>query len=229
VDCGGCVSSPNYPEKYDDSVCTVRVETGGAIKVVQFDTELDNDRLQIGGAAYSGISHEYLPGLSADLQVTAGTEMQWTPDDFVFGQGWKLCPGVAKPTATPLPCPQVVSQTTPPRWKVKAGPCTVDSNGCVQSPGYPSNYMDDMSCDLGVTGDAKIDVVSFSTEEGFDALRIEGQPSSSCQGTPPLGPYSGKFEAVKAKLQGVYVGQKSVVSWQTDAQVSAAGWKLCLH
>jgi len=214
---------------YDESVCKINIKTGGAFKVERFDTELNYDILSVGSVPYSGISSSFLPGMMSDPHVETGTELQWVPDDFVFGKGFKLCPTTATTTTTPPPCPQATSRGTAPKWKVKGGPCTVDKNGCAQSPGYPGNYMDDQSCELGVTSPGKIDVISFTTEEGFDEIRIDGQPPDACHGTPPLGPYSGNLDHVKPRLQGVFVGTHSKVSWQTDSQVSAAGWKLCLQ
>lgn len=34
-------------------------------------------------------------------------------------------------------------------WSVVSGPCTIDSDDCILSPGYPENYGNNQQCKAG--------------------------------------------------------------------------------
>jgi hypothetical protein len=89
-------------------------------------------------------------------------------------------PGQGPPTPPPPPT-QGPPPTPAPEWAVD-GPCdrecTTSPTGhrscCVTSPRYPSNYNSHSECSISV-GFGKIEVEEFSTESGYDKLKVNGQ------------------------------------------------------
>jgi len=87
IDRSGCVSSPNYPEKYgsnDKCVISVTPWKATPIKVESFHTE-SYDKLQVNGKFY----HSDGAGLEGVLPVG---DMVWESDGSLEKSGWKLCP-----------------------------------------------------------------------------------------------------------------------------------------
>ena len=105
----------------------------------------------------------------------------------------------------------VQNQLKNEKFKVTSGKCTIDSNGCLNSPNHPNNYKNGQSCKIEMAGSGKLQVKAFSTEQGYDKLNIGG---TVYQGT--RGP------------NGVNVKQGDVLSWRSDGSVTRSGFKICL-
>eukprot|EP00913_Durusdinium_trenchii_P002545 g2354.t1 len=73
-------------------------------------------------------------------------------------------------------------------WSVLRGPCSVDAAHCLLSPNYPNSYGDNQQCKVAVNAAAAvpIEVVSFSTEIGFDKLYVDCKAYHRSRG--PEGP-----------------------------------------
>ncbi|CAE7281673.1 Lztr1, partial [Symbiodinium sp. CCMP2456] len=94
-------------------------------------------------------------------------------------------------------------------WSVTSGQCTLDADGCISSPSYPSSYPDDDSCTIHVPAgntDA-IQVVSFDTESS-DKLRVNSIDYSGTAGPDGVVP-------------------QGTIGWSSDASSSRTGWKIC--
>merc|ERR1719329_852081 len=59
-------------------------------------------------------------------------------------------------------------------WSICAGPCLLDSFGCVRSPNFPSQYTNGHSCDIRINaGEASpILVEAFATEANYDIMVV---------------------------------------------------------
>ena len=68
--------------------------------------------------------------------------------------------------------------------------CRVDSDGCLQSPRYPSNYRNSQNCEVTVAdGNSKsISVEAFDTETGYDILEVNGRQYSGTAGPDDVVP-----------------------------------------
>merc|ERR1712070_1136794 len=62
-------------------------------------------------------------------------------------------------------------------WKVTEGPCTMDADGCIQSPHYPSRYGNNERCTITVTESIAVPIVveKFKTESGYDKLTVDNR------------------------------------------------------
>jgi hypothetical protein len=106
----------------------------------------------------------------------------------------------------------MIQGETPVFWQVVTGPCTSDNNGCVMSGNYPQPYNADEKCQIAVRA-AKpmpITVVSFSTEDTYDVLRVNGHDYSGTRG--PKG-----------------VLAEGTIHWGADSSLQREGWKMCLR
>ena len=74
----------------------------------------------------------------------------------------------------PTPAPSSEVDFSGHMWAVTSGPCTVDADGCVRSPGYPANYGMREKCRIAVdlSAAAPIRVDLFATEEPYDHLEV---------------------------------------------------------
>lgn len=94
-------------------------------------------------------------------------------------------------------------------WQVE-GPCGV-SGACAESPNFPDEYGLNERCTLTVPEGTSVTVTSFSTEEFYDRLTINGEKYSGAQGL---------------------VGQSFVVSspiqWRSDESNTGPGWQICV-
>mmetsp|Transcript_81859 Transcript_81859/g.226869 ORF Transcript_81859/g.226869 Transcript_81859/m.226869 type:complete len:1040 (+) Transcript_81859:105-3224(+) len=82
----GCVSSPNYPQRYgNDESCTINVTEGNTLplRIADFITEWQLDALTVNNKAYSGME-------GPDGVVPNG-QILWSSDASVRSRGWKLC------------------------------------------------------------------------------------------------------------------------------------------
>ncbi|CAE7482036.1 PLG [Symbiodinium sp. KB8] len=85
-------------------------------------------------------------------------------------------------------------------WSVISGPCRVDAEKCLTSPGYPGAYGNAQSCKIAVDPSAAkpIRVDSFETEEYYDVLQINCRTFSGTLG--PNGPALQRGDATPAWL-----------------------------
>merc|ERR1719222_597736 len=92
-------------------------------------------------------------------------------------------------------------------WEVVAGDgCETDGN-CIQSKNHPSSYGNNEACTIQAWN-VDVTVEAFSTESGYDFLRVAGSSYSGSSG-PESGTYSG------------------TISWSSDYSVVQSGWRLC--
>lgn len=78
--------------------------------------------------------------------------------------------------------PQWGERLSDPWQQLRA--CRVDSDGCLQSPRYPSSYRNSQNCEVTVAdGNSKsINVKAFDTETGYDILEVNGRQYSGTAG-----------------------------------------------
>lgn len=115
-------------------------------------------------------------------------------------------------TAPPHPRPG--PSDFPARFEVYFGSCTVDSLGCVMSPNYPMDYGLMEYCAIEVFGNmGRIHVERFDTERAYDSLTINHQR------------YSGN--ASKGDAMPECVQPRGGITWTSDRDAAAGGWKLC--
>lgn len=199
-----CVKSHNYPNTYGNGEnCQINVDNsslwkGKTIRVTNFNTERRYDHLLVNGRQYHGT--EGPEGITPSRQIV------WTSDYSVGKNGWRIC------GKSPAPQPKPPSGSL---IKVHEGPCTdVVTKGktCVQSPNYPRNYANNQNCKIVVASDwkgASLEVVSFSTENSYDKLTVNGVGHSG-HGAGPNG-----------------VTPTAPIIWSADYSEVGKGWKLC--
>jgi hypothetical protein len=85
----------------------------------------------------------------------------------------------------------------------------MDGNSCVKSTNYPSNYGNSQACTVEISPAAKIDVIAFNTESGYDEMTVNGVE------------YSGDGSGLDGKV--------STLSWSTDEADTRSGWKVCFN
>lgn len=103
--------------------------------------------------------------------------------------------------------------SSPPvtNFTVQSGPCSVDSQGCVTSPNFPSTYGSNQSCQILVGRPGYISSSSFDTEAQADFLTISGRIFSGSNGP-----------------QNVLCDQFCIIAWASDSDIVRSGWRLCL-
>eukprot|EP00971_Amphidinium_carterae_P047875 942882-Amphidinium_carterae.1 len=76
--------------------------------------------------------------------------------------------------------------TTNGEWHILDGECTIDHDGCVQSPHYPGDYSDSSSCKIAAPSadGPAVQVEAFSTEKLHDVLVVNYIRSSMRQPFP---------------------------------------------
>mmetsp|Transcript_24956 Transcript_24956/g.62556 ORF Transcript_24956/g.62556 Transcript_24956/m.62556 type:complete len:305 (-) Transcript_24956:78-992(-) len=84
---GACISSPNYPEDYDNNgFCSISVAPrAGSLLVEDFDTEANWDTLTVNGVRYSGSE---IPDV---ISIITSPTITWTSDSSSTQSGWKIC------------------------------------------------------------------------------------------------------------------------------------------
>ncbi len=87
------------------------------------------------------------------------------------------------------------------------GSCAISSDGCVTSPGYPSNYASGQKC-VFTMPELPLRVEAFSTEGSYDKLKVNGQDYSGERGTDDVTPSGG-------------------IEWTSDGSTERSGWKIC--
>jgi len=125
------------------------------------------------------------------------------PTDFTI-------PGDIVSSTFPLPIPD---ETVIPDTDANATPgpdsdeCNTDTQGCVTSPNFPSNYPPRSSCTIPRSF-GKINVKSFATEARYDYLLVNGARYSGVDGPQDVVP-------------------RTDIVWSSDLAVEAKGWKIC--
>ena len=79
---GECFSSLDYD---NGERCTFTITQTGPLIVVSFETEVDYDKLFVGGTAYSGTSGP------DGVQVSAGDQITWESDSATADSGFEIC------------------------------------------------------------------------------------------------------------------------------------------
>jgi secreted trypsin-like serine protease len=95
-------------------------------------------------------------------------------------------------------------------WVVTDGPCAMDEEFCISSPGYPSDYGNSVSCTIAINSSSAvpIDVVEFTTEKEYDVMLVDCTPYSGDDGPDGILPLS-------------------TIYWRPDHSVVESGWKIC--
>lgn len=107
-------------------------------------------------------------------------------------------------TGPPTPAPPTPAPGT---WELAGAGCEM-ANNCINSNNHPNSYGNNEECIVRLFGDIPLRTESFSTESGYDYLRVNGTSYSGTTG-PPTGSYTG------------------VIAWASDYSVVRAGWRLC--
>ena len=81
---GMCITDGSG-EYANDEACTIRAEVAMSITATEFDTEEDYDFFTVGATAYSGSTGP------TNVQVAAGTVVEWSTDRSYTGAGWTIC------------------------------------------------------------------------------------------------------------------------------------------
>lgn len=93
-------------------------------------------------------------------------------------------------------------------WQVE-GPCGV-SGACAESPNFPDEYGLNERCTLSLPEGTSVTVTSFSTEDFYDRLTINGEKYSGSQG-----------------LAGQSFVVTSPIKWRSDESHTGPGWQIC--
>ena len=168
---GACVSSPNYPEDYDDyTTCTFNPTTSGWLDVAGFDLH---------GSVYSTYCFDHLTVNDVQycynhgpqgVQVTSSTTMTFIADYYSGGHGgFSLCLSSSFTSTLPPPTPTPTigeCDTTATHFSVLEGNCTACGN-CVYSPNHISGgeYGHYHDCTITPLQSGYLDVVAFGIEE----------------------------------------------------------------
>ena len=170
--------------------------TAGSVYATAFGTEMHFDHLYIDGTAYHGTWGPW------GHVVASGAEVLWDADASVQAGGWRVC--VLSEDLPATTTDVMVTNVT-----VLEGECTMTSNLCVASPGYPGNYSHDGSCTIAMPA-GFVSAVSFDTERFYDHLYVAGS----------------RFDGIDGpQLVEVVAGDR--VEWASDASVSGTGWEIC--
>ncbi|CAE7553092.1 unnamed protein product [Symbiodinium natans] len=178
---GDCVASSNYPTTYpDNDRCVIEVVPNNtrAIDVINFLTEESFDSLIINGLAYSGSN--------GPQGVVPQEALQWISD---AGHFLDLLTNLSAPLDGSF-----------------AGKrsCTAEGD-CIASSNYPGNYPDNASrdaCQIAVdpNNTRAIRVESFSTEQDFDLLTVNGAEFSGMNGPSGVTPQGTILWGADARL-----------------------------
>ncbi|CAE7405136.1 UVR8 [Symbiodinium sp. CCMP2592] len=201
----GCITSTNFPESYppgDACVIEVEAENRMAIGVVAFSS--GHGKLRVNDVLYSGTE--------GPQGVVPRGSILWSSDIFSSGLGWKMCleeEEEEEEEEAVLPRALQANGT----WTLLSGTCRVDGV-CVSSSNFPEPYPDFDRCEIEAPPvDPQrlllMDVVEFSTEDGYDYLMVNGVP------------YSGNV--------GPHEQVPGNISWHADDFFTASGWKICLR
>ena len=212
---GRCVYSPHYTKTYDGSDCEMEVQAG-ILNARVFDTEMDYDRLIVGGGEYSGTSGP------VNLEVGEGDKIHWvTFDDAVKHDGWELCWSNSTSLTTTTAneqCPGILNfmdnsvqnNGTITEFQVRSGQCTLSDGGrCVRSPNYPNAYNNEDCCTIFSPAGYLV-ATSFSVESGWDQLYVANAA------------YTGW------SLPIIEIGEGGNIAWSTDHSVVSDGWEICV-
>jgi hypothetical protein len=123
-----------------------------------------DDHLRIDGANFEGTS------CPEGVSIAEGSEISWTSDGSVAGDGWEICASSGGK----------VQQGPPPpaAFTVISGPCTLEMDGtCV---GRPAGYSNSETCEIASTGSAFLQACPvFSTESGCKSQQSH-HPTAAC-------------------------------------------------
>lgn len=175
-----CISSPNYPNSYGTEGCVISVPKDFVhVKIVSFETELDEDRLEVNSREYSGDMVPVVPDSVFSDEV--GT-ISWQSDGGLVHSGWKMCPKVEGGAM----------------WTLASGdPCNMDPwTKCITSPNYPGDYSNDQACTITTPANfGGVKFESFDTEADGDLLIFPDGSTMRSGGIPhELKPWHGEIK-----------------------------------
>eukprot|EP00729_Bicosta_minor_P027485 gene27485-3519_t len=91
----------------------------------------------------------------------------------------------------------------------EVGDCTMQGQGCVSSYNYPNNYGSNQVCTITAPLLSKIEVISFTTESGYDWLTVNGD----------------KYEGTSGPTNVVLTSAQ--ITWRSDGNTELSGWSIC--
>lgn len=94
---GTCITD-GIGEYGNDEVCTIRAEVAMSITATEFVTESGWDLFTVGATAYSGSTGP------TNVQVAAGTVVNWSSDDSNTRAGWTICANLLPVRLTTAGC-----------------------------------------------------------------------------------------------------------------------------
>merc|ERR1719401_2200966 len=94
--------------------------------------------------------------------------------------------GYQPPAPTPAP-----PAPPPGTWTISGSGCVMNGD-CISSNNHPSSYGNNEQCTVSLADDLALSVQAFSTESGYDFLRMGGSSYSGSSG-PASGTYSGSI------------------------------------
>ena len=100
VDGQNCITSPNFPNNYDDlDACTIVVASNwtGVLEVSAFSTDFGGDFLYVNNQSYN---NEFYGTWGLSGLIPSG-EIRWSSDAGWTSSGWKLCQGQGEVRSTP--------------------------------------------------------------------------------------------------------------------------------
>ena len=101
-----------------------------------------------------------------------------------------------------------------PNWVGACTPLSVTASIDGPRPSTGVQYNNDESCLFKFTQPATLRVEYFSTESGWDTVRVNGEDYSGDASSGPTGPLNGK--------------EAASLSWSTDGSVVDYGFRICL-
>jgi len=169
--------------------------------------------------------------------------------------GWcQLTPNKGRCLTAKLPhgiCPDWRLDTCVSDSFSTLGPC-VASGSCVQTSRYGTGqqgYSSNEACTIIPKQSGILDVISFDTEQGYDALAVTNYLgvmnnatatglewlNGSMNASNRLNASNLLFSVPKSVYSGglaafprLWVGASTMLSWKSDASVERLGWKFCL-
>jgi len=186
-----------------------------------YDGSITSDMLCAQGTTVHGVTDACQGDSGGPLVCDAGDGHYVLQGVTSWGQGCaeKEFPGVYSRVTSALDWIHASMAPSPPpppvsfdgsMWVVTAGPCKMDEEACISSPGYPSDYNNSAPCTIAVNSSSAvpIEVVHFETENMYDNLLVDCTPYSG-----QLGP------------DGILPSQ--TIYWKPDVSVVLSGWKIC--
>ena len=211
---GDCVTSPNYPDNYDDDQqCTITILSHWTryLDVVDFQLELGFDLLNVNGDRYIGRPF----GCGARSPRVEPTGVKHFPSTYSRNEvGFKLCRSNVSVTHAPTTLQISVGNHSSKYWSVSEEFCHVDVDECIQSPAFPSICPSEYSCTIELPDFwevASLNVVCFDTESMMHCISTTSvfqatRTSQDCRVLSPPPPFAGRQITASPRRDGASVG-----------------------